>query len=75
MTLGNDRAKVKRFIDDIENSARALVKEVSTLSVWGGISPDSVWNMSYIEREVLGEVIKERTEAMYGKKGFARSHF
>ena len=75
MTLGNDRAKIQRFINSIEDSARAVVKEVTTLSVWGGISPDTVWQMAYQEREVLSEVIKERTEAMYGKKGFARSHF
>jgi hypothetical protein len=75
LTLGTDRAKIKRFIDGIEDSARAVIKEVTTLSVWGGINPDSVWMMTYQEREVLSEVIKDRTEAMYGKKGFARSHF
>lgn len=75
MTLGNDRAKIQRFINSIEDGARAVIKEVTTLSVWGGISPDTVWQMAYQEREVLSEVIKERTEAMYGKKGFARSHF
>ena len=75
MTLGNDRAKIKRFIDSIEDGARAVIKEVTTLSVWGSINPEAVWHMTYQEREVLSEVIKDRTEAMYGKKGFARSHF
>lgn len=75
MTLGNDKVKIQRFITEIENGARAVIKEVTTLSVWGGINPDSIWHMTYQEREVLGEVIKDRTEAMYGKKGFARSHF
>lgn len=75
MTLGNDRVKIQRFITEIENSARAVIKEVTTLSVWGGINPEAVWDMTHQEREVLSEVIKDRTEAMYGKKGFARSHF
>jgi hypothetical protein len=75
LTLGNNGAKIKRFIDEIEAGARAVIKEVSTLSVWASINPESVWNMTYQEREVLSEVIKDRTEAMYGKKGFARSHF
>lgn len=75
MTLGNDRVKIQRFITEIENSARAVIKEVTTLSVWGGINPEAVWSMTHQEREVLSEVIKDRTEAMYGKKGFARSHF
>lgn len=73
MILGNDRAKIKSFIDSIESDSRALIREVSTLSVWGMISPEEVWMMTYLERLVMSEVIKERTEAMYGKKGFARS--
>jgi hypothetical protein len=71
--LGIDDAKILRFINTIEADARALIKEVSTLSVWGTVSPDEVWEMTHLERIVLSEVIKERTEAMYGKKGFARS--
>lgn len=70
--LGIDDAKILRFINTIEADARALIKEVSTLSVWGTVSPDEVWEMTHLERIVLSEVIKERTEAMYGKKGFAR---
>lgn len=73
--LGTNNKAIKRFIEGVENEARALVKEVTTLSVWGGIDPDNVWFMTFLEREVLSEVIKERTEAMYGKKGFARSRF
>jgi len=71
--LGIDDAKILRFINTIEADARALIKEVSTLSVWGTVSPEEVWEMTHLERVVLSEVIKERTEAMYGKKGFARS--
>jgi len=71
--LGTDNKAIRRFIEGIENEARALVKEVTTLGVWGGIDPETIWVMTYLEREVLSEVIKERTEAMYGKKGFARS--
>jgi len=71
--LGIDDAKILRFINTIEADARALIKEVSTLSVWGTVSPEEVWDMTHLERVVLSEVIKERTEAMYGKKGFARS--
>lgn len=73
MTIGIDDAGILRFINAVEDDARALIKEVSMLSVWGAISPDDVWEMTHLERVVLGEVIKERTEAMYGKKGFARS--
>jgi len=75
LILGTNNEAIKRFIEGIENEARALIKEVSTLSVWGTIDPESVWFMTYLERQVLSEVIKERTEAMYGKKGFARSRF
>jgi len=75
LILGTNNKAIRRFIEGIENEARALVKEVTTLSVWGGVDPESVWWMTFLEREVLSEVIKERTEAMYGKKGFARSRF
>ena len=72
MTLGVDKGKIKRFIDAIESDARALIKEVSTLSIWAKISSDEIWNMTYLERVVLSEVIKEHTDTMYGKKGLAR---
>jgi proline dehydrogenase len=75
LILGTNSGAIKRFIESIETEARALIKEVSTLSVWASTSTDSVWLMTYLERQILSEVIKERTEAMYGKKGFARSRF
>jgi hypothetical protein len=70
--FGTNGAKIKRFIDDIENDARALIKEISTLSVWGEIDPETIWYMTHMERVILSEVIKEKTETMYGKKGIAR---
>jgi predicted amidohydrolase len=70
--LGVDRAKIQRFIDSIESDSRALIKEVSTLSIWAKLSSEEIWNMTYLERVVLSEVIKEHTETMYGKKGLAR---
>lgn len=73
--LGIDSLKIKKFIDDIENDARALIKEVSTLSIWGTIDPETIWRMSHLERVILSEAIKEKTETMYGKKGIARSRF
>lgn len=42
------------------------------MSVWGNISPDTIWNMTYLERLILSETIKEHTETFYGKKGIAR---
>lgn len=71
--LGTDGPKIRRFVDSIETEARALIKEVSTLSIWGAISINEIWAMSYLERQILSETIKEKTEAYYGKKGFARS--
>jgi hypothetical protein len=70
--LGVNRAKIKRYIDSIEDDSRALIKEVSTLSVWGKLSTEEIWNMTHLERVVLSDVIKEHTETMYGKKGIAR---
>ena len=72
MSLGLNRAKISRFIEGIENESRAIIREVSMLSVWGNISPSEIWNMTHLERLVLSEVIKEHTETMYGKKGIAR---
>jgi predicted amidohydrolase len=73
LTLGVDGAAIRRFINAIEADARALIKEISTLSVWGKIAPNDVWEMTYLERVVLSEVVKEYTDTMYGKKGIARS--
>jgi hypothetical protein len=49
-----------------------LIKEISTLSVWANLSANEIWNMTYLERLVLSEAIKEHTETLYGKKGIAR---
>lgn len=73
--LGTNGPKIRRFVDSIETEARALIKEVSTLSIWGAISINEIWAMSYLERQILSETIKEKTEAYYGKKGFARARF
>ena len=73
MILGLDSVKIKRFIDGIEADARALIKEVTTLSVWGKIDPTTIWEMTYLERVVLSEIVKEYTETMYGKKGIVVS--
>ena len=72
MILGTDGKKIRQFVDGIENEARALIKEISTLSVWSAISINEIWAMSFLEREILSETIKAKTEAYYGKKGFAR---
>jgi predicted amidohydrolase len=72
LTLGVDKAKIRLFIDSIESESRALIKEVSTLSVWANLSANEIWNMTYLERLVLSEAIKEHTETLYGKKGIAR---
>jgi hypothetical protein len=72
LILGVDKGKIRRFIDSIESDSRALIKEVSTLSIWSALSSEEIWNMTYLERVVLSEVIKEHTETMYGKKGLAR---
>lgn len=73
MSLGTNSTGIKKFIDAIEADARALIKEVNNLSVWGGSNPDSIWSMTYLEREVLTEVIKEKVDLLYGKNGIARA--
>lgn len=73
--LGVDGIKIKLFIDGIENDARALIKEVSTLGVWATMNTEVIWNMTYLERVVLSEAVKEKTDVMYGKKGIARGGF
>lgn len=73
MNLGTDGRNIRKFVEGIENEARALIKEMSTLSIWCGISINEIWAMSHLERVVLSEAVREKTEAYYGKKGFARS--
>jgi len=75
LSLGKNSSAIKKYIDGIEAEARALVKEVSTISVWSGTSADIVWDMTYQEREVFTEVIKEKLDLLYGKKGVARGGY
>lgn len=48
------------------------MKEVATLSVWSSTPANIVWDMSYMERSVMGDVIKEKLDMLYGKNGVAR---
>lgn len=73
MILGTNRDKISKFIDSIEKEARALIKDVSSMAVWSSISTETIWEMTYLEREVLTEAIKEKTDLLYGKKGVARN--
>lgn len=73
MSLGTDSKGVKKFIDSIESDSRALIKDVSTLSAWSETPIDKIWELTYLEREVLSEVVKEKVDLLYGKKGIARS--
>lgn len=72
MKLGVNGAAIRDFVEAIEGDSRALIKEISTLSVWSEIDPNSLWHMTFIERQVLAEAVKEKTEVLYGKKGIAR---
>lgn len=72
MTLGLNGVGIKNFIDGIEDDARAMIKEIATTSIWSNISPDNLWAMSYLERVVLNEAVKEKIDYLYGKKGVAR---
>lgn len=71
MNLGTNRAAIQKYINSIEEEARALVKEISTIAVWSSTGLDVVWMTPYQERAVLSEVIKEKLELLYGKKGIA----
>lgn len=71
MSLGTDRAAIQRYITGIEEESRALVKEISTIAVWSSTGLDIVWQTPYVERAILSEVIKEKLELLYGKKGIA----
>ncbi len=75
MSLGKNGQAIRKYIDGIESEARALIKEVSTISVWSGTSAEHVWFMTYQEREVFTEVIKEKLDLLYGKKGVARGGY
>lgn len=72
MSLGRDRKGVQKFIESIESDARALIKDVSTLSAWSETPIDKIWELTFLEREILSEVVKEKVDLLYGKKGLAR---
>ena len=72
MSQGTNRAKIQKFIKSFESETRSLIKEISTLAVWSESSIDVIWMMPYEERAVLGEVVKEKLDLLYGKKGAGR---
>ena len=73
MSLGTNRAAISRYINGFDEESKALIKEISTLSVWSESSIDIIWMMPYTERAILSDVIKEKVEILYGKKGIAVS--
>lgn len=71
MSLGTNRAAIQRYINSIEEESRALIKEISTIAVWSSTGLDVIWQTPYSERAILSEVIREKLDLLYGKKGIA----
>ena len=71
MSLGTNRGAIQKFINSIEEEARALIKEISTIAVYSSTGIETVWMTPYQERAILADVLKEKLELLYGKKGIA----
>lgn len=71
MSLGTDSNKINKYIESFETDARALTQDICNLSVWSNNPINVLWDMPYTDRAVLSEVVKEKIDTMYGKKGIA----
>jgi hypothetical protein len=71
LSLGTNRGAIQKLINGIEEEARALIKEISTIAVYSSTGIETVWMTPYQERAILTDVIKEKLELLYGKKGIA----
>jgi len=71
LSLGTNRGAIQKFINSIEEEARALIKEISTIAVYSSTGIETVWMTPYQERAILADVLKEKLELLYGKKGIA----
>jgi hypothetical protein len=72
LSLGTDDAKITKFIESFEQDSRALIQDICNLSVWSDNPINVIWDMPYTDRLVLSEVVKEKIDTLYGKKGIAR---
>lgn len=71
MSLGTDSNKISKYIESFESDARALTRDIASLSVWSDNPINVIWDMPYTDRVTLSEVVKEKIDTMYGKKGIA----
>jgi hypothetical protein len=71
LSLGTDSNKITKYIESFESESRALTQDICNLSVWSSNPIQVVWDMPYTDRVILSEVVKEKIDTMYGKKGIA----
>jgi hypothetical protein len=56
-------AEILRYSDSLEKEAKGLKKELLKMCWYmRGLSYDEAMNMSWDEREIIGEIIKENLE-------------
>ena len=71
MSLGTDSNKITKYIESFETDARALTQDICNLCVWSSNPIQVVWDMPYTDRKIMADVVKEKLDTMYGKKGIA----
>lgn len=62
MTLNNQ--EIAEYIESLEKESKALIKQLYTLA-WhmrGGMTLDEAFQISFSDREIIMELIKERME-------------
>lgn len=61
--------EVQEILLELRKESKALVEEIGNICWFmKGLGWDEAWNLTYGERKVLGDVIKENLERM-GKAG------
>ena len=62
MTLNNQ--EIAEYVESLEKESKALIKQIYTLA-WhmrGGMTLDEAFQISFIDREIVTELIKDHME-------------
>tara|TARA_B100000949_G_C14006164_1_gene335293 strand:+ start:82 stop:312 length:231 start_codon:yes stop_codon:yes gene_type:complete len=68
LRLASTHDELVELVENQNASAEALMKEIAQIVIYSeSISYSEVWNMTFIERKIISEVMQEYAAAKAGK--------
>lgn len=59
---------ILRLLNNLEKETKAIIEEIATLAIYSGQDYDTVWKLSYDERKIFVDILKDKVSLDRGIK-------